>query len=642
METPATLSPTEAPAAAVQAGWHSLERALPVLALVCGLIVVWIVQNSSWGLVHDSQLYTMQALARINPEIYAQDIYLRYGSQDNYTVFGPVLAAAIRLFGPERAAAILTIIGHLAFYGAAAVFARLLMPMRCVWLGLGLLFALPCIYGGQNIFALAEDFITPRIFAEACVIAALTAFLQRRFRLAGALTLVSLVIHPLMTMAGVVVALLTRTTPPRVRIWVISAGVLGATIVFASLGMQGKLFLDEQWRDMLHVGLAYLWVANWGMLTWAPIITTLATLAVGALVLEPSHARSLSLAGLIAGAGGVACTYIGADVLHIAIVLQVQTWRWLWPATFLATLMLPFILYRCWSLGVYGRAGALLLAAAWIWSPEPYGIGIVALAFLAAAAGTRTTTPLPQRTQNLILLGAGLVLVLGLMYHVATARLFSEAVPDWSLVPWPLRYFRSASRSGMLPYAVFLVICVALYRFRTLRPRIVIAAVCFAVVAVMVPISVREWNTRWYDREYPAFAEWRALIPTHTEVLWFSQPISVWLLLERPSYLSGQQEASALYSRTAATVMKKRVDMISSYLKHEDGAAWIDKTGEEEPTAADKAAEPIALAPLCASAPDLRFIVTSKKMDSEPLAELPKTVALRYRQFKLYRCDRPS
>src|SRR5690242_1255333 len=48
------------------------------LALGC----LWIVMHDYQGLRHDAQLYTFQALARLQPGLLANDIYLRYGSQD--------------------------------------------------------------------------------------------------------------------------------------------------------------------------------------------------------------------------------------------------------------------------------------------------------------------------------------------------------------------------------------------------------------------------------------------------------------------------------------------------------------------------------------------------------------------------------
>src|SRR6186713_3189162 len=107
----------------------------------------------------------------------------------------------------------------------------------------------------------------------------------------------------------------------------------------------------------------------------------------------------------------------------------------------------------------------------------------------------------------------------------------------------------------------------SIYRFKSWRPQLIITAACAVMLAAMAPASVNEWNTRWYEPEHEAFSGWRALIPQGAEVLWFDQPTSVWLLLERQSYLSGVQQASAVFSRPAAMAMKKRAGMIRPFLR---------------------------------------------------------------------------
>jgi hypothetical protein len=161
----------------------------------------------------------------------------------------------------------------------------------------------------------------------------------------------------------------------------------------------------------------------------------------------------------------------------------------------------------------------------------------------------------------------------------------------------------------------------------------------------LVPAAAHEWTTRWYARDYEAFAEWRALIPPGTEVLWFDAPVSTWMLLQRPSYLSNMQDTSGLFSRAAAMASKERVDRLESYLATEPGSAWREKQLNGIDTEKDIEArqhDPVPLGPLCAAAPDLRFIVTRKNMLAPPLAPTPAEASWRYRDYQLYSCERPN
>ncbi|MEJ1960441.1 MAG: hypothetical protein WDO56_02345 [Gammaproteobacteria bacterium] len=126
--------------------------------------------------------------------------------------------------------------------------------------------------------------------------------------------------------------------------------------------------------------------------------------------------------------------------------------------------------------------------------------------------------------------------------------------------------------------------------------------------------------------------------------MWFDGPVSTWMLLQRPSYISNLQETTGVFSREAAMVMKGRVDMVESYLSTEPEAAWRNNQLNGVDSRADvvaRASNPVPLAKLCADAPDLRFVVARKRMMAEPIAMTPAGATERYKGYKLYRCERP-
>jgi len=75
------------------------EKLFPGLARLgessCTLLCVMLALNALvlpyFGLDHDARLYAVQALERVQPGLYADDLYLRFGSQDRYTAFGFIL-----------------------------------------------------------------------------------------------------------------------------------------------------------------------------------------------------------------------------------------------------------------------------------------------------------------------------------------------------------------------------------------------------------------------------------------------------------------------------------------------------------------------------------------------------------------------
>src|SRR5579862_7966203 len=95
--------------------------------LACLVLAFWMLLHPYRGLEHDSVLYAVLALARLHPAALGHDLFVRYGTQDGFTIFSPLFAAAIRAVGLEQAAAIMTLITQVAFLGATWLLARRLM-----------------------------------------------------------------------------------------------------------------------------------------------------------------------------------------------------------------------------------------------------------------------------------------------------------------------------------------------------------------------------------------------------------------------------------------------------------------------------------------------------------------------------------
>src|SRR5882672_3304189 len=180
--------------------------AAPRLGLaVIGLlgIATWALSHSYRGIFHDAGLYTLQALARLHPDSLAEDVFLKFGSQDGFTIFSPIYAAASRLLGVELAAAALTLLLQWTLLAGAWVLARAVMPLSMTMLGVAVLIAVPGDYGAGRIFTCIEPFLTPRMAAEALVLGSIAAALWQRKALAVSLGMAAVLLHPIMAMAGV-------------------------------------------------------------------------------------------------------------------------------------------------------------------------------------------------------------------------------------------------------------------------------------------------------------------------------------------------------------------------------------------------------------------------------------------------------
>ena len=544
---------------------------LAVAGVVLCTAAFWLLQHPYEGIVHDSVLYVFSALARMHPESLGRDVFLTPGSQDQYTIFSPVAATAIRLFGVERTAALLAGIAQIAFFGCAWMLARRIMPSVLAVLALGLLVALPGVYGPNHLFSYTEAFMTARVPAEALVLASLASAFGRRPLLSGACMLGAVLLHPLMAAPGIFLLLVLGVALPRPRAaFAVAAGAFVALVAVAYIAPIGALArFDSTWFELLHSRLQYLFPSLWPGADWGHASVPLATLAVGALTVVRPPWQRLCCAALLTGLCGLGLALVGSDVLHIVLIAQLQPWRWLWLSNALAVILIPIIASSCWRAGYATQASVLLLAAAWVCMDESFVPVIAALAIAAAAVRQRVTDP---NNGRLMVFGACAVLLLSVMVFAGTLlsvlRRLPYIAPDTSLYDSPflllLRQLRPWASGGLLPACLISLAWWVGIRSQ-LRLRVVaIVALSSGLSAAFVPLAWNAWtHTLWSQQPRAVFAEWRRQIPQDAQILWPDTAIGPWYLLDRPSYWSLTQMAGLVFSRATAMELTRRERLLT-------------------------------------------------------------------------------
>jgi hypothetical protein len=609
----------------------ALERAAWVLAIVA----VWMAMHLYAGLVRDAVLYTLQSLGHLQPQLWGQDLYLRFGAPDRYSLFTPLYGLLINATGLEHAAQLLTVAGQAAFFTCAWLLARALLTPRQALAGVLLLVALPGHYGAADIVRIAEDFVTPRLLAESLALAAIISWTQRSRYGALSFTLLAVAFDPLTGITALAFLLWLELAQPRpqLSLSLLLAGVaLAMLVLVGSLAHGLPLRFDLAWYQWIPAHMSQLQIRHWSAADWGATLAPVGVLCAGIALLEPP-ARQLAQAALGIGLAGIALTAIGADQLHLLLITQGQPWRCLWLSSTLATLLAPLIAARLWRHSALGRASALLLLAQYLLMSERYAPLIAVLACGVLTLALMAAPHIPRQYQRVALLGALLVCMLALA--VATANYFVVAqyhyFPDQPFAaPGWLKSLRVADRTGLTGFVLLgllATLTAGTWRRATVPALLVLGAL--GSVALASPT----W-TLWTRLSYRAadkalFAGWRAIIPRGSEVLLADDPLFVWLILERPNYLSRAQQQSALYFRPAALILTQRELALRPYLRAQGLAFW-----EDEPTA-----EPgiPTLAMACAM-PDLRFVVSRVPLPATPIAESPPGISANFRGLRLYQC----
>jgi len=600
---------------------------------------IWILQRPYRGLNHDSVLYALSALARVHANL-RHDVFLRFGSQDNYTVFGPLFSAAVRTFDLEPAAALLTFLGQAAFLVAGWALARRVMSGRLALLAVGMLIALPSDYGALQDFNYIEGFLTPRQMAEAFVLASVAATLAERRIVGGICLLAGMLFHPIMALAGLVMLFSLYVAVPRPKLaLVIGSAVLAVSLSAALLIPVGPFrSFDAAWLDRVYAN-GYLLISQWTLKDWSHLCIPAGVLIVGALRSSTPAVRKLSVAALVTAAAAILTTLIFCDLLHVVIFTQMQPWRWVWLAQVIAVLLLPLIALDCWRSGRLGRAAVVLLAGAWALRDLPAAPGVVLAAIVCAASAAHLRD---WRYARLILVGCSALLVMAMLINIlphalqsaarAQAPTFSEALLQWSI--W--------GGDGLL-YVLVLGVIYRLGMRRTGRNSAFLLVATATMVCVLAPAGWRSWTAYKYTPALRALYDpWREAIPAYAEVFWASSPVSVWYLLERPGYWSPPQSAGDIFSREKAMETQRRSLSVLSALdatgqRHppdpDPNSPWYRPPHQARPENLDAS----AAAAVC-SDPALSFIVSRVSLGPTPYPVIAPNPGEPERQLWLYSC----
>lgn len=602
---------------------------LMVLVLLCS--ATWALEHGYVGLRHDAILYSLQGLARLHTDL-ANDVFLRFGSQDQYSLFGALYALAIKGLGLEPAAAILTFTSQVAVILCATLLLRQIAA-TAVFAGLGVvvLIATDGIYGSRQIFSCIEPCLTPRMFAEALVLAGLAAAWSARPALAWALVAMGMAIHPVMAAPGLMALLFLYFGRQRPRLMVSGIGA-GLLLLWAAGGLvpQGRWgTFDPDWLAIVRERSPFVFLSGWSLDDWGRAAIPLATLAIGTVVLVEQRARTLCQIALYTALTGLVLTLVACDAAKLVIFTQLQPWRWQWLAVMAAALLLPSIAAAGWHRSRAGKIAVILLAAAWLFESDLPAL-LIALAAVASLALHRFSDR--PELRSLFYGAVGLALI-ALVNRIALNLQFVDLhFMDWRIPLWIRQAASIASGGGLSVAVILLATWLAGRRYG--GPALAVLAVLLLAVGIgQFPDTWRRWNSERFPPELVAqFASWRAQLPADAEVFWSEEPLATWVLLERPSYISVSQSAGVMFSRASAMELLHRAESLSnvvpvrSYLRFDEAlGAGVGPSAQQ-------------LEQAC-TAEQLQFVVTGAKLPWAPVARLPHTMSNSLSALRLYRCS---
>ncbi len=286
---------------------------------------------------HDARLYGLQVLNRAEGGAFGDDVFLRFGSQDQFSVFSRLAAPLAELGGVRLTFFVLYVLFNTYFVWSLFRLIRILFADPFLSTSaLIYLVSADLYYGGHNIFTVHEQFFTPRLVASALVLHALERLLVHRFAASGLLLVIAMGLHPLMALGGVLIwigYLAHLMMTPRF-FW---GSLAGATIFGASLLIiqpaGERLFgqMDDEWHEMVRLTVMYNYPDAWSPTDWLNHVLAFGFCVAGFAWLlrdDPIRARFLFIATLV-GIIGLAATALAA-VSPYALLFQGQPYRVVW------------------------------------------------------------------------------------------------------------------------------------------------------------------------------------------------------------------------------------------------------------------------------------------------------------------------
>jgi hypothetical protein len=515
---------------------------------------MWLATRRYFGTVFDARFYMVEALNALHPGRFAEDLYFKFGSQGKFSVFSQLYLPLLRAFGVGPTAMILTIAGQLFWLFALLRLARDLVGGRVMWLSAATVIGILHIYAGG--FGYGESYVTARLFAEACVMLALALLPSSRlwsFVLLG----LSAAIHPLMTLPGVAVAFFYLALGRPIWWAVMAAGAgLAAALGLAGVEPFANLFrtIDPAWFAVINIRSDYCLLRNWPTEFFVHALSAIAWAIAAWVVAGQEHRRFLA-AILLAGTGGLVCTFLGGDLAHNVLVVEIQPWRFMWVLQLAARIYTPVVL-------------------------------------MALIARTRFDS-----------FRWGTVLTLGLILVSATAQLMRNPnSADFTSVSLAL-------------VAAGLAVTAASLLLEQKQGRIVLA---FALTGfALIPVALLRWDARtpwirYLESPEPAPKDLAALLPQKASVYWEGGLEMLWLRLQRPSYFSCDQGTGALFHRATAMAYKHRAESfwplrVGDFTQL-DTCAILDPRPKPERNR-------MGLAKLCAREPGLDYLVLTRPLN---------------------------
>lgn len=532
--------------------WGVVHWGMALLALTA-----FVLSHSYTGIRHDGILYLAQALKHLDPTIFSNDLFFKYGSQDSFTIFGRLYAALIRRFGLEVTSMAGLILAQFGFVAACVYWARHIVSPACQPLVFLLIAFSSSTYGGFGLIHYGEPFLTARSFAEVLSILSLASVVVFRRHWALALALGAATLHPLIALPAV--GLWWITEVQRDRRWLLGLILVPVVLALGYLGVEpfSRFFevYDKSWRDLVELH-NFVFMSRWPLASWCALLADLVLLHWASRV-HNQRLKAFAASLLLLALFSVAVSLVAADWLSNVFITSLQLWRVQWLVHFVAVSLLAPEVYRLFNGARSDKLIGCVLLYGLLFQDAYTGSLAILFAFFLRTVNQRAEIVISRITLAIVVVA--LILAAGYGWRgqgLALIRLGEylnegEVLSFRALAALYLRLSPVGTLLLLLP--IFVMVSTARLRVAGL-----VVSVCALLSAATLwdgRSDISKILDRQNDTGAPIFSQF---VPPSAEVYWQGEALAPWLLMHRKSYASSIQAAGIVFNRGTALEVQRR------------------------------------------------------------------------------------
>ena len=620
---------------------HASHTIVDKILIVVLLGAIWLLSHPYRGIVHDGQLYAVQALQRLNPAAFRNDIFFAYGSQDEFTLFTPFYAWLIKVAGLNVAAISLALTLQALWFTGYWALCRQFLEGRWLYLALILAFGIaPRYYGGFEIFSYAEPFVTARLAAEAFGLIAMAIYFSGRRNIGLSAAFFATALHPLI---GIWVLAMLVVLRFGWRWSALAGAVLAIALALIKPSIISLVFttFDAEWRALVLERSPLLFPDHWESEQWSRTAMSISLILFAAIVTKDA-ARLLWVTLTVVAITALTIAWVGTLDPGSVLITQLQPWRVLWLVLALQWLAIGQFTQSLWPEKV-GRLWLAWLLAAWFLQ-ESFG-GALGLAVSIAFWILRNKKP-PSES-------AALTKWTTIVTWAALATAFATWLPG----AWidALMEGSKLLRNDTLPSQIFNGVTLteigalpllAVWWFLSKTRNWKQSVGSGVLAAAMLPAAVLYWDQREELQHFietvanrPENRPFSTFIKPGDTVHWQSSLDLAWFGIGTAHYVTVKQAAGIVFSRDTALETKRRLDQVAGLQQSNQPTLESTRAASRPRMLFGKDTRiksPDRLNHLCHD-PLLDFVVLPAKIPGMSVTDY--AVPLRKIRFWLYSCE---